>query len=212
MVIKSAIRVSLIILFLTISAYIIQQTIYENFPGNYPKFASPVEAEFNFGNKQARIHVPSELDGLNVFVFAYDTQGHMQALVKPVLNGAVQVSRGDYSDINVKFGENGEVTGYGMLKRMDGYTREIDMFDALKEAKTNGRQIGIQRCLFPVCTRCIDACKSVISGGDLALEMRKGLDGAIRPIYSKGKCPRCGKCFVWCPVAVITGTSSLLGK
>ncbi len=209
---NAAIKVSLIILGLAAGAFLVQKTLREDFPGNYPKFAAPVKASFEFVDQKVRIRVPNELNGLRVFVFAYDSQGHMQAIVKPVENGIIEVDRGDRSDIDVRFDKDDQAAGFEILKRMDSYTRELDMFNALKEAMANGRQTGIQRCLYPLCTRCIDGCRSVISGGDLALEMRKGEDGAIRPVYSKGKCPRCGKCFVWCPVKVITKSDSLSGK
>lgn len=209
---NAAVKVSLIIIGLTAAAFLVQKTLHEDFPGNYPRFAAPVKAGFEFVDQQVRIRIPDELNGLRVFVFAYDSQGHMQAVAKPVENGTIEVNQGDNSDIDVRFDKDDQVAGFEMLKRMDSYTRELDMFNALKEAKANGRRIGIQRCLYPVCTRCIEGCRSVISGGDLALEMCKGEDGAIRPVYSKGKCPRCGKCFVWCPAQVITKSDSLLGK
>jgi ferredoxin len=209
---NAAVKVSLIILGLTAAAFLVQKTFQEDFPGNYPRFAAPVEAGFEFVDQQVRIRVPNELNDLRVLVFAYDPQGHMQAVVKPVENGTIEVNQGDYSDIEVRFDKDDQVAGFEMLKRMDSYTRRLDMFNALKDARANGRRIGIQRCLYPVCTRCIEGCRSVISGGDLPLEMRKGKDGAIRPVYYKGKCPRCGKCFVWCPVKVITMSDSLSGK
>lgn len=209
---NSAMKISILMLGLAVAAFLVQRTLQEEFPGNYPQLAPPVNASFEFFNRQVRISVPGELNDLRVFVFAYDSQGHMQAIVKQVVDGVVEVREGDYSDIDMKFDGGGQVAGFEMLKRMDGYTRELDMFKALRDAKSSGRQAGIQRCLYPVCTRCIEGCRSVISGGDLALEMKKGMDGAIVPVYSKGKCPRCGKCFVWCPVGVITKSGSLLGK
>jgi ferredoxin len=212
MIANSPVKVSLIILGLTVAAFLVQKTIQQEFPGNYPRFAAPVKAGFEFADGQVRIRVPDELNNLSVLVFAYDSRGHMLAIVKPVEDGAIEVNRSDYSDMDVRFDQGDQVAGFEMLKRLDSYTREVDMFDALKEAKANGRRIGIQRCLYPVCDRCIEGCRSVISGGDLALEMLKGEDGAIRPVYSKGKCPRCGKCFVWCPVKVITKSDSLSGK
>ncbi|MEN6436953.1 MAG: 4Fe-4S ferredoxin [Syntrophobacter sp.] len=211
MISKSALKVSLILLGLTVAAFIVQKSFREEFPGNYPKFARPVDANFEFFNRQVRIAVPDELNDFRVFVFAHDSRGHMQAIIKQVVDGTIEVREGDYADIDVRF-DGSQVAGFEILKRMDNYTRETDMFNALKEARVNGRQAGIQRCLYPLCTRCIEGCRSVISGGDLPLEMHRGPDGAIQPVYSKGKCPRCGKCFVWCPVNVITNTKSLLGK
>ncbi|MEN6438799.1 MAG: 4Fe-4S ferredoxin [Syntrophobacter sp.] len=209
---RTALKISFIILALTMAAFLIQKTLQQDFPGNYPKFAAPVNANFEFAGQHIRIGVPSELNDLRVFVFAYDSRGHMQAVVKAVEDGTIEVSEGDFSDIDVGFSQGNQIAGFEILKRMDSYTRQVDMAKALREANENGRQIGIQRCLYPVCTRCIDGCRSVIYGGDLPLEMRKSEDGAIVPVYSKGKCPRCGKCFVWCPVNVITTSGSLVGK
>jgi ferredoxin len=209
---STVLKVSTVILGLTVVAFFAQKTLTEEFPGNYPKFAEPVKAGFQFTEHQVRIRVSEELNDVRVFVFAYDSRGHMLAVFKPVENGAVEVNQGDWSDLDVRFDKDDRVAGFEMLKRMDSYIRKVDMFASLKEAKANGRPTGIQRCLYPVCTRCIEGCRSVISGGDLPLEMRRGEDGAIRPLYSKGKCPRCGKCFVWCPAEVITKSDSLSGQ
>ncbi len=209
---KAALKVSIIVLGLTLGAFLIQKTLRQDFPGNYPKFAAPVKAGFEFTARRVRVTVPGGLNDRRVFVFAYDSEGHMQAVVKTVEDGTVEINVGDYSDIDIWFDRENRVAGFEMLKRMDNYTRRLDMFEGLREARDNGRRIGIQRCLYPVCTRCIEGCRSVISGGDLPLEMRTGEDGAIAPVYAKGKCPRCGKCFVWCPVDVITQSGSLLGK
>lgn len=147
---KAALKISLILLVLTIAAFVTQKTLPQEFPGNYPRFAPPVEAVFDFTDQRIRISVPEELNGFRVFVFAYDPQGHMQAIIKPVEDGIIEVDKGDCSDIEVRFDQGNQVADFEILKRMDGYTRGIDMCAALREAKEKGRQSGIQRCLYPV--------------------------------------------------------------
>ena len=67
MVSNSAVKVSLIILGLTVAAFLVQKTLHEEFPGNYPKFAAPVKAGFEFTDRQVRIRVPDELNELQRF-------------------------------------------------------------------------------------------------------------------------------------------------
>lgn len=202
---SAPIKLAAALIAMSVCAMLVQASHSESFPGSYPSFESPIEATYTFAGSTATIAVPNQLNGLRVIVFAYDSSGRMFGILKPVSNGAVTVKHGDYADVEIRT-EGRRVLGYDLLKRMDSYLRQVDMFDLLKDAQAKGRLHGIQRCLYPLCSRCLDACKSVISGGDIPLEMEVGPGGQIHPIYSRGKCPRCGKCFTWCPVQVITNS------
>lgn len=204
---KGTLSSALILIALSVCAMLAQASHDEQFPGNYPSFDGPIEASYSFDSASVTLDVPAQLNGLRVFIYAYDSQGHMFGILKPVANGRIAVSRGDYADVEI--GTQGrQVTGYELLKRLDHYLRQVDMFELLKTAKANGHRYGVQRCLYPICTRCLEACKSVISGGDIPLQMEVAPGGQIHPVYAQGKCPRCGKCFIWCPVQVITNSRS----
>jgi len=200
---NSAFKLAVVLLALSVCAMLTQASHDEQFPGNYPAFEGPVEVSYEFSNGSVTLDVPAKLNGLRTFVYAYDRQGVMFGILKPIANGRITVNRGDYADVKIATSGR-QVTGYELLKRMDHYLRQVDMFELLQQAQDNGLRHGVQRCLYPMCTRCLEGCKSVISGGDIPLQMEVAPGGQIHPVYARGKCPRCGKCFAWCPVGVIT--------
>ena len=100
--------------------------------------------------------------------------------------GTIEVNRGDCSDIDVRFDKGDQVAGFEMLKRLDSYIREVDMFNALKEAKANSRPMGIQRCLYPVCIAASrDAAASSVEG-ILPWRCAKGKTGRFGPCTPRG--------------------------
>lgn len=137
-----------------------------------------------------------------VFVFAYDEGNNFLGILKPVTEKKAILRRGDLAD--VKAPVRGQEVGKPIfLKRMDRYAEKTDSFEKVVQARDRGGHYGVQRCLHPVCTKCVDACKTVISSGDLAIVMRVQKGGSILPEFSKGKCPRCGRCFTDCPTGSI---------
>ncbi|MFB3814771.1 MAG: hypothetical protein ACE14L_11745 [Terriglobales bacterium] len=196
------------LLVLVVLVLMAQRPSREKFPGSYPQLEPPVAATFKFEPQRVRIAVPKQLQDMRLVVFAYDDSGHMYGVLKSVNDGQITVNAGDNADLVLDV-RQGRIGDYELLKRMDRYVRQVDMLERLRDASQNGRHVGVQRCLFPLCTRCIDGCKSVISGGDLPIEMQLGAGGEIRPVFSKGKCPRCGKCFTWCPLNVFVKAASV---
>jgi formate hydrogenlyase subunit 6/NADH:ubiquinone oxidoreductase subunit I len=65
----------------------------------------------------------------------------------------------------------------------------------IRTARANGLRFGVQQCMYPVCTRCLEVCP-VISKG--VIQMNQAKNGAIVPSVIYGNCPRSGKCFTVC--------------
>jgi len=182
----------------------------EEYPGNYPLFEPPLEGVIERAPDHVRITLASGTKSGRVIVFAYADAETMYGLLKPIENGAVTVSDGDRADFLVRT-RGTEALGVEFLKRMDRYVADYDMRQGIDAAAGAGRRFGVQRCLFPICNRCTDGCRTVVRGDDLPITLHVRPTGQIHPVFAKGKCPRCGKCFVWCPSGVITMTPSLVG-
>jgi ferredoxin len=202
---RGPLRLATALIVIAICALLAQAAHNEPFPGSYPAFEGPIEPSYAVNGPAITMTLPAWLEGMRVMVYAYDEHGQMFGVMKPVINNTVTVTHGDYADVEIRI-KGRQVKDFELLKRMDHYLRQVDMHDLFADAQANGRNHGIQRCLYPLCTRCLDACKSVINGGDIPLQMEVGPGGQIHPVYARGKCPRCGKCFTWCPVQVITNS------
>ena len=124
------------------------------------------------------------------------------AILKPVFDRKVTISRGDLADYRVNF-EQGVVTGYELLKKAYGLNTSEDFFRQLVRSRDQGRRFGVQECLYPACSMCMDVCP-VIANGVISMPVRK--DGRIHPVIHHGGCPRCGKCFKLCKMGVIFKT------
>jgi ferredoxin len=148
--------------------------------------------------ESASVRVDGTSRSGRLIVFVYNERGEILGILKPVVNGAVTVRRGDYADFRLPV-HGSEVGEPVLLKAMDHYLEREDMFDHLASARSAGRSYGLQRCLFPICNRCLDGCRTVITTGRYPLKMQLQPGGFVHPAFESGKCPRCGICFTWCP-------------
>lgn len=179
----------------------------EQFPGSYPEVVAPAEARFEYLPDEIRIHLTDKTRSGRIIVFAHVEDGGLLGLLKPIVDGTVTVRRGDLADYRLAV-RGGEVGDHRLLKAMDRYVEREDMLVRILEARAKGLRFGLQRCLYPICNRCLDGCKSVMRGG-YPITMRVGERGNVEPAFAKGSCPRCGKCFVWCPSGVLKDSGSL---
>lgn len=207
---RAFLLLALILAGLSLGALIAQAPFKERFPGAYPTFEAPIEGKFTFTSEGVEITVAETTKSGRLIVFAYEPSGRMVGILKPMEQGRLVVRPGDLADFEVQV-EGKTVKGFSFLKRMDRYAESVDMAARLRQASDQGLRFGIQRCLHPFCSRCTSACASVISGGDLPITLNVAPSGHIHPSYAKGKCPRCGMCFTWCPSGLITQTHSLTG-
>ena len=199
-------KLLLCILIVLLGALVALQKSFPTFPGDYPRTAPPIEHNCAYFDERVEIRLAKGSKLGRLIVFAYDGNNKFIGLLKPVENGAVVVRRGDYADFTACV-EGSEIRDVIFLKKMDRYDKKIDMFDALTGARNNNLRYGVQRCLYPICTRCVEACKSVISNSDIPIVMTVKPEGEVLPVFSKGKCPRCGKCFTFCPTGSIVNSS-----
>ncbi|ABC80110.1 hypothetical protein [Anaeromyxobacter dehalogenans] len=179
----------------------------EQFPGSYPRVVAPAEARFEFLPDELRIHLSDQTRSGRIIVFAHVEGGSLLGLLKPIVDGTVTVRRGDLADYALAI-HGGEIGEHRLLKAMDRYVEREDMLERILEARAKGLRFGVQRCLYPICNRCLDGCKSVMRR-DYPISMRVGERGNVEPGFAKGSCPRCGKCFVWCPSGVLRDSGSL---
>ncbi|ACG71590.1 4Fe-4S ferredoxin, iron-sulfur binding protein [Anaeromyxobacter sp. K] len=198
---------TLTFLAVALGARVAQAPWTEQFPGSYPRVHAPADARFEFLPDEIRIHLDEETKSGRIIVFAHAADGSLLGLLKPIVDGAVTVRRGDLADYRLAV-RGRDVGEHRLLKAMDRYVEREDMLERILDARAKGLRFGVQRCLYPICNRCLDGCKSVMRG-DFPISMRVGERGNVEPVFAKGSCPRCGKCFVWCPSGVIRDSGSL---
>jgi len=195
-------KILLLILIVLVGSFVAIRTIFYTFPGDYPLIAPPLESTMTYYDDRTEINVPGKFKLGRLIVFAYDERNNYIGILKPIENSLVVVRKGDYADFTVAV-KGGKVEDVVFLKKMDRYVRKIDMHEALVRARDKKLRYGVQRCLNPICTRCVEACKTVISTYEIPIVMTVKTEGYIFPVFSKGRCPRCGKCFVFCPTGSI---------
>ncbi len=172
--------------------------------GVYPVIRKPVQGDFVFKKDRVDIALSHEpLETKQVVIFAYDEQGHQVGLVKPVYERKVTIRSVDVHNYRVFF-RGGKVSAYEINR---GNRKQcVPFIDILLQARESGRRFGVQECLYPVCTRCMDVCMVDTYS---VIEMKTLEDGAIFPVFHNEGCPRCGKCIVACKQKVICNSREL---
>lgn len=192
----------LIIVLITLVIYFGRKVYREIFPGDYPMVTPTAESEFIFGENEIIVKLSATTKNGNIIVYAYGPDGNFYGMLKPIKDLSIIIRKGDNADFMVQvYGR--EIGETSFMKKMDRYIRKVGMYDLLIEAVEKKWNYGVQNCLYPICTRCTDGCKSVVSTSNLPLVMSVMDNGEIKPVFRKGRCPRCGKCIIWCPSGVI---------
>lgn len=191
-----------LILAVLIAALASMHRVHPFYPGEYPSIAPPMRYDIEFHDDRVDLLLENEPRLGRVIVYAHDEKGCFIGMLKPVYDRRVTVRCGDYADFRAGLKDT-SVESAEFLKKMDRYESKIDMFDAMVAARNAGRAYGVQKCLYPFCTRCVTACRSVIQGDDIPIALAIKPGGFIAPVFSRGKCPRCGRCFVNCPTGSI---------
>ena len=190
----------LLVLVATGLAYVLQASSSTKFEGTYPMVKPMVQGAFNFYPDRVEIKLAEDPLPVNrIAVFAYDSQDRQICILKPVYDRTVVLTRDNYPDYRVHF-RNAKVDGYDLLQGHVGFQEKMNFVDILNEAKESGRRYGVQECLYPICTRCLDVC---VVRKFFVLDMVVAVDGTIYPIFRNAGCPRCGKCMKACKQGVI---------
>ena len=205
----SAFILLLLVLLATGVAYVGQAASTKKFEGTFPVVKPMVQGTFHFYPDRVEIKLGDDpLPVKRIAVFAYDNQNNQVCILKPVYDRTVVLTRDNYPDYRVRF-RNGKIEGYDLLHGPSGLREKMNFVDVLNEAKGSGRRYGVQECLYPVCTRCLDIC---VVRKFFVLEMAAAKDGAIYPIFRNEGCPRCGKCMEACKQRVICRSVDLPPK
>ena len=191
-----------IILAVLIVALVSHHRVIPVYPGEYPVIAPPMHCDIEYHDDRVELALREDPLLGRVIVYAHAEGGVYLGILKPVYDRRVVVRRGDYADFRAAI-KGSSVEAAEFLKKMDRYEPKIDMFDSIVAAHDADRAFGVQKCLYPLCTRCVEACKSVIQGDNIPITLEVKPDGHIMPVFRRGKCPRCGRCFVNCPTGSI---------
>jgi NAD-dependent dihydropyrimidine dehydrogenase PreA subunit len=180
------------------------------YPGDYADVAPPIAAQFRFQPEQVKVFLPPGSNLTHYIVFAYDDSSTLYGIMAPASGGCVVIRNGDCADFRV-WARNDTIKDYTLLKQVTQYTLAVDMAALLRRADTTHHKLGVQRCLFPMCTICLDICRRVKGSEKIALTIHTAENGELVPVYLRGECPRCGECYVECPVGALL-KSDKMGK
>jgi hypothetical protein len=196
----SAFILLLLVLVATGLAYVGQASSSKKFEGTFPVVKPMTQGEFHFYPDRVEIKLAEDpLPVKRIVVFAYDAQEREVCILKPVYDQTVVLTRDNYPDYRVRF-RNGNVDGYDLLQGHGGIGEKMNFVAILNEAKESGRRYGVQECLYPICTRCMDVCPVIKQG---VIKMKVDEDGAFYPAIHLAGCPRSGKCMEACKQRII---------
>jgi len=179
--------------------YFCQVNRDSEYEGTYPGITPMIQAAFEFQDDRVVISLSDEPLLKRIVVFAYDDKNRQVGIIKPVYDKTVVLTPDEFPDFRVYFKEN-TVEGYEIVKKVKGVVNGEDFFETMKRARAASRRYGVQQCLYPICTICLDVCPVIQNG---VIEMRLASDGRIHPFIHLGSCPRCGKCFEVCKLGVL---------
>lgn len=180
--------------------FLFQRNHVPSYQGLYPAMQPLIEGRFEFQSDRVLVMLSAEPEWKRIVIFSYDEDGAQLGIIKPVHDLRVSIMKGEFPDFRVRM-KNGQVDGFDIIKGANYAAQgKGDFLDYLLRARDSGRHFGVQECIYPICTRCLDVCP-VISQGVILMPMAG--DGRIYPIINLAKCPRCGKCFEVCKLGII---------
>lgn len=193
---------------LTGLCYIFQKSPEIVTEGLYPVVRA-TESSFAFNSDSIEITLHERAATDRIAVFAYDAENRQVVIIKPVQDCTKIVVRPeDSADYRVSL-EGETVNSSEILREIPGLRKNVDFFRLLVEAKATSRRYGVQDCLYPFCTRCMDVCPVIKQG---VIKMRIDKNGAFYPAIHLTGCPRSGKCFAVCRVGAILSVSKAAGE
>lgn len=199
----SAFLFLLIVLVTTVVAYVVQAERKMKTEGLYPDIKPLMQGTFIFNSDSVRIQMAEDPVWKRIVVYAYEQDGSQVGIVKPVYDRSITITAKDRPDFRVRTKGN-RVMGFDILKKTHETLQGESFLAVLNEAKNGFRRFGLQECLYPICTRCMDVCPVIQHG---VIEMPISENGGINPVVHLPGCPRCGKCFEVCKVGVLLNPS-----
>ena len=191
-----------IILGTTAILFAVTKKYYPDYPSDYAKIAPEVEFPVEFGTDSVTFHIPESERGKAHIIYAILDETHQYGILDPTLSSKITITPGTYASYVLNI-EKDKIGKYSILKKPEGYSEKIDLYSLILEAKASGGKFGVQRCLSPFCNICVEECKKVKGEERLAVELVVDKRGKVVPVYYSGYCPRCGICFMKCPVSLL---------
>lgn len=164
------------------------------FEGTYPGIRGIIEPRYSFKEKEILLSLDGPVGTDRLVVFVYGDEGSQYGMVKTIRDDTIRITEQDYPEYQAVF--NGSVVeGYRIFRRVSGKADTENFFTLMRDAKSRNLRFGVQQCMYPVCTRCLDVCPVSSKG---VIEMHQAEGGQILPFVLFGSCPRSGKCFTVC--------------
>ena len=135
--------------------------------------------------------VAEEYEGRFLAVYAYDAEGNHVMKMKRVVNGNITINKDEMPSFVASFESN-------VIKDIKKAEQSLRFMQILKDAKSEGRNFGVERCLMG--KRCIAICPAA------AIEVLIRDDesnGRIIPEIDYDKCIEGGLCASRCPTDLI---------
>ena len=180
-------------------AYVCQAHHRVEYEGVYPAVKPLIQGDFSFTGDRVTIRLSEQPRWGRIVVFSYDEQNEQVCIVKPVYDQTVTIRQGEPPDYWVSF-KDGAVDDFEVIPKINGVHEGKDFLSFLTGAKALSRHYGVQECLYPFCTLCLDVCPVVKQG---VIQMRATENGTLYPVIKIQGCPRSGRCFEVCKIGVI---------
>ena len=135
--------------------------------------------------------VAKEYEGSFLSVYAYDADENHVTKIKRVVNGEIIVDKSEIPSFVASFEGN-------RIKEVDKADQSLRFLQILKDAKDNGRNFGVERCLLG--KRCIAICP--VAAVEVLIRDDEN-NGRIIPDIDYVKCIQDGLCASRCPTNLI---------
>lgn len=164
------------------------------------------ENQYNISFQQDQIlvelsqEIVNEYNGRFLSVYAYDEQGAHVFSIKRVVNGKIIIDKQESPGFRATFDENDVVSA------VNKGNREASLYEIMKKAKDEGRNIGLEKCLLG--QQCIKVCP--VAAIETLRKDPNSTKGRIMPDIQYDKCIEGGLCYSRCPTDIIAKEGSPL--
>jgi ferredoxin len=134
-----------------------------------------------------------EYDGEFLNVYAYDEKGNHIFKLKRVVNGKIIIDRDEPPGSTATFSD-------GIVSEIEMADKEASFYQILKDARDNGRNLGLERCI--LCRQCIGICP-VAAVNRLIKDTSPEGGGRVIPDIDYDTCIQGGLCAARCPTNLI---------